>query len=465
MSVSKILIVDDDPTQLELCREIFQLMKAEVACASSGEEAIERLKEERFDVIVSDLVMPGMNGIDLLMAVQQRGLNIPVIIITGYADMENAEECLHLGSFDYIAKPYDPYLLQATVRRALYKQGRDREWRLEHQRKFRKEAVKTRLKFPHIIGQSAKMQEVFAKVSKVAESNANVCIYGESGTGKELIARAIHYNSARKDRPLVTLDCTAIPEGLMESEMFGHVKGAFTSAATEREGVFQLADTGTLFLDEIGELSLPLQAKLLRVIQCREFRKVGGTKPIKVDVRIIAATNKDLYKAVQEGTFREDLFYRIEVIPITIPPLRERKEDIPLLVDFFIEKFNRQNKKAIKGVSSRTLTLLLRYDWPGNVRELENCIERAVVMADSDIIDVEDLSTLIKNAGAKCVTETNGSSHLSLKQVEKEHILRVLNEVNGNKTQAAKLLGISLRGLQYKLKAFEAESALHDQAS
>jgi transcriptional regulator with PAS, ATPase and Fis domain len=303
------------------------------------------------------------------------------------------------------------------------------------------------------------MQEVFAKVIKVAESNANVCIYGESGTGKELIARAIHYNSSRKDQPLVTLDCTAIPEGLMESEMFGHVKGAFTSAATERDGVFQLADKGTLFLDEIGELSLPLQAKLLRVLQCREFRKVGGSKPIKVDVRIIAATNRDLRKAAAEGAFREDLFYRIDVIPIMLPPLRDRKEDIPLLVDFFIEKFNRINKKQITGVSDRTMKMLLQHNWPGNVRELENSIESAVVMAEGELVDVEDLASLVKNPYHEHAHQNGTTTALTLRQLEKEHILRVLREVQGNKTKAARLLGISLRGLQYKLKTFDSESA------
>ncbi|RMF86300.1 MAG: sigma-54-dependent Fis family transcriptional regulator [Nitrospinota bacterium] len=450
MKSARILVVDDDQAHRELCREVFQLMQAEVSCAASGEEALELLAQKDFDVIVSDLVMPGMSGLDLLVAVQKRGYHIPVIMVTGYPDLQNVEECIRLGSFDYIAKPYDPYLLQATVQRALHRQGK------ETGPLFGQGKAPRRHQFPDIIGQSASMEEVFNTVSKVAESNANVCIYGESGTGKELIARAIHSNSPRKDRPLVVLDCTAIPEGLMESEMFGHVKGAFTSAGMERDGVFQLADTGTLFLDEIGELSLPLQAKLLRVIQCREFRKVGGNKPIKVDVRIIAATNKDLYAEVQKGNFREDLFYRIEVIPITLPPLRDRKEDIPLLVDFFIERFNRLNNKKIKGVTPRTMSLLLQYDWPGNVRELESCIERAVVMADDEWIDFTDPSFFL-------VSQRNGESQgkgtapRSLRQVEKEHILRVLQEVDGNKTRAAKILGISLRGLQYKLKTFARE--------
>ncbi len=449
MVSSNILIVDDDPLHLELLQGILKPLNARIFCASSGEEALSLLSREHFDVIISDLVMPGISGLDLLMFVQRNGYNIPVIIITAYSDMESVEECIKFGAFDYISKPYDHHLLRATVRRALIKKGLAREWFIS------RENIIPKYRFPNIIGNSDKMGEVYSKVIRVAESNANVCIYGESGTGKELIARAIHYNSPRKDRPLVTLDCTAIPEGLMESEMFGHVKGAFTSL-TEREGVFQLADKGTLFLDEIGELSLSLQAKLLRVIQCREFRKVGGSKPIKVDVRIIAATNKELRKTVLEGKFREDLFYRINVIPITIPPLRERKEDIPLLVDFFIEKFNRANKKKIKGVSPHTMGLLQNYNWPGNVRELENYIERAVVMAEGDFIDIQDFPLFLKNSG----NDPKGGRvdySLSLRQLEKEHILRVLREVRGNKTKASELLGISLRGFQYKLKTFSTE--------
>lgn len=446
MNLSKILIVDDDPAQIEYCQNVFNAMKVEITSASSGEEALAWLNKEPFDVIITDLVMPGMSGLDLLVAIQKRGYSIPVIIMTGYPDLENVEACVNLGSFDYIAKPYSPELLQATVQRALVKSGKVPI--IEDQQS---KTVKSR--FPNIIGYSKAMEEIFDKVSKVAKSNANVCIYGESGTGKELIARIIHYHSPRKNRPLITLDCTAIPEGLMESEMFGHVKGAFTSAYTEREGVFELAHTGTLFLDEIGELSLPLQAKLLRVLQCREFRKVGGTKPIRTDVRIISATNKDLRTAVLEGRFCEDLYYRVDVIPIPLPPLRERKEDIPFLVDFFIEKFNQVHAKEIKGLHPRALKTLLQYDWPGNVRELENCIERAVVMADGPWIDSPDFSLLSKNEASNLHHSSNGKASLSLREMEKEHILRVLHEVEGNRTKAAKLLGISLRGLQYKLKA------------
>jgi two-component system response regulator AtoC len=315
------------------------------------------------------------------------------------------------------------------------------------------------------------MNEVLARVAKVAKADTNVCIYGESGTGKELVARAIHYSGSRADHPLIVLDCAAIPEGLMESEMFGHVKGSFTSAVSDREGVFQLADGGTLFLDEVAELPLPLQAKLLRVIQCREFRKVGGKHSVKVNVRIIAATNKDLRQMVSDGKFREDLYYRLEVIPLLLPPLRQRKEDVPLLVDHFIQKFNRNNTKQIRGVSSRTMGVLLRYHWPGNVRELENCIERAAVMADGDILDVTDLNQILRpnavDAPKTAVNDDGEAWPRSLKDAERNLILKTLRNVQGNRTRAAELLGISLRGLHYKLKSLREEgftSALTDSA-
>jgi DNA-binding NtrC family response regulator len=305
------------------------------------------------------------------------------------------------------------------------------------------------------------MNEVLARIAKLAKADTNVCIYGESGTGKELVARAIHYSGPRADHPLIVLDCAAIPEGLMESEMFGHVKGSFTSAISDREGVFQLADGGTLFLDEVAELPLPLQAKLLRVIQCREFRKVGGKHPIKVDIRIIAATNKDLRQMASNGKFREDLYYRLEVIPLLLPPLRQRKEDIPLLVDHFIQKFNRNNAKQIRGVSSRTMGVLLRYHWPGNIRELENCVERAAVMSDGDILDVTDLNQVLRptNLGTAPIPMDHGGESWprSLRDTERDLILKTLRNLQGNRTRAAEILGISLRGLHYKLKSLREE--------
>ena len=306
-----------------------------------------------------------------------------------------------------------------------------------------------------IIGQSRQLREVIAKVEKVAPGDANVCIMGESGTGKELIARALHQNSPRHDRPLVTLDCTAVPEGLMESQLFGHVRGSFTGAVENRDGVFSLAHTGTLFIDEISELPLSLQAKLLRVIQTREFVKVGGTRPVRTDIRLVTASNKDLRAAVEEGTFREDLYYRIAVVVLEMPPLRSRREDIPALAEHFLRKVSAAHRKPAPRLTAQALELLTSYDWPGNVRQLENCIEQAVVLCDGDIVDVDALP-LVET------TPNRGETHgprmpvgLTLREVEQEYIQRTLHAVGGNRTRAARLLGISLRCLQYKLKSYD----------
>ena len=311
--------------------------------------------------------------------------------------------------------------------------------------------------FPDLIGDSAPMQALYGWIGKVAAATANICLYGESGTGKELVAQAIHTTGRRRGRPFVVLDCAALPEGLMESELFGHVRGAFTSAVGDRVGVFQLADTGTLFLDEVAELPLPLQAKLLRVIQQREFRRVGTSTPLRVDVRLIAATNRDLATAVQQGRFREDLFYRLDVISIALPPLKQRKEDIPLLVTHFVQQLNQHRDQPLKGVTARTLKRLLQYDWPGNVRELQNCIERAGVMADGDFIDVVHLREVLHSglqAGPHQHTEPRGT----LREMEKASIANALQQTRGNKAAAAALLGISLRGLHYKLKRLKGKS-------
>jgi DNA-binding NtrC family response regulator len=314
-----------------------------------------------------------------------------------------------------------------------------------------------------IIGQSPQIGDVFAKIEKVAAGSANVCIVGESGTGKELIARAIHYNSDRRDRPLITLDCTAIPEGLMESHLFGHVRGSFTGAVENRDGVFSLAHTGTLFIDEISELSLPLQAKLLRVIQMREFLKVGGNKPIRTDIRLITASNKDLRRAVADGSFREDLYYRIAVVMIQTPPLRERKGDIALLVDHFLRKFSGAHRKRIRAVTPAAMELLTSYQWPGNIRQLENCIEQAVVLCEGDLLDVGALWLGDTAAPRPSDSSIRIRSGLTLRDVEQQYILRTLQETGGNRTRAARVLGISLRCLQYKLKAY-AEAGIETPA-
>ncbi|HSB52624.1 MAG TPA: sigma-54 dependent transcriptional regulator [Dissulfurispiraceae bacterium] len=453
MPQGRILIVEDDADHREMLRLFLEPLPVEIRVADGPEAAAKLLATERFHAVLCDLVMEGGGGLEVLRSIRNRDLPTPVIIVTGYGDGDVAEECLAAGAFDYVSKPVDRLSLIAVVRRALLRSG------LIFEETLASPPEQPVRQFPFMVGKSQPMMEVLRRIAKVAEVDSNVCVYGESGTGKELVARAIHYSSPRADRPLIVFDCTAIPEGLMESELFGHVKGSFTSAISDREGVFQLADGGSLFIDEIGELSLPLQAKLLRVIQSREFRKVGGKHAIKADVRIIAATNKDLRAMVAEGTFREDLFYRLEVIPITIPPLRRHKEDIPLLVDFFIQRFNRNNTKQIQGISSRTMAVLLQYQWPGNVRELENCIERAAVMCDGKILDLEDLAPILRPAGGAAplpASAKEGSWPRSLresrKDAERELILKTLQSVSGNRTRAAELLGISLRALHYKLK-------------
>ncbi len=449
----RVLVVDDEVGQYEILRLYLESLPIEVLVAEGTAAALKLLGTERYHAILCDLVMAGGGGMEVLRFVKSQGIPTPVLIVTGYGDEETAEECLSAGAFDFVSKPVDRLSLIAVLRRALLRSGLIFD---EMPPAALSRPVAT---FQHLVGTSEALKEVLWRITKVAEADTNVCIYGESGTGKELVARAIHYSGRRANHPLIVLDCAAIPEGLMESEMFGHVKGAFTSAVTEREGVFQLADSGTLLLDEIAELSLPLQAKLLRVLQCREFRKVGGKAPIKVDVRIVAATNKDLRAMVAEGKFREDLFYRLEVIPITMPPLRARKEDIPLLVDHFIQKFNRNNKKQIRGVSTRTMGVLLQYHWPGNIRELENCIERAAVMADTEILDIADLTAILRPAGEPLPNSASdpGAWPRSLRDAERDLILKTLQSVQGNRTRAAELLGISLRGLHYKLKTLRME--------
>lgn len=417
--------------------------------------AIEILGQRKFHTIVVKLEgASGENGEnDLLRFLQNREDRMPVIVVTEQADADLAQRLHSAGVFDVMVMPADRHAFVGGIRRALLRSGLI----------FPQEIVppapdKPVRQFPYLVGTSEAMQEVLRRIAKAADADANVCVFGETGTGKELVARAIHYSSARVKRPMMVFDCTAVPEGLMESEMFGHVKGSFTSAVADRDGMFQLADGGSLLLDEIGELGLPLQAKLLRVIQSREFRKVGGREFIKVDVRIIAATNKNLAEMASVGTFREDLFYRLDVLSITVPPLRDRKDDIPLLVDHFIEKFNRHNQKQIHGVHPKTMGALLRYHWPGNVRQLENCVERAAVLADGPMLTIENPSHILRparNAEEAVVGSDEPSWPLNLKEAEKVLMLRALRSVGGDKIRAAELLGISLRTLYYKLKGLD----------
>jgi DNA-binding NtrC family response regulator len=416
-------------------------------------EAQNILSQKRFHAIVATLENGGEPDGDegVLCLLKEHKDKTPVIVVAEHGNTRVAERFHAAGAFDFIIMPADYHAFAGVVSRALLRGGlifpKEAAWPAPDQ------PVR---EFPFLIGRSEPMQEVLRRIAKAAEADANVCVFGETGTGKELVARAIHYSSRRSNHPMMVFDCTAVPEGLMESEMFGHVKGSFTSAVAERDGMFQLANGGSLLFDEIGELGLPLQAKLLRVIQTREFRKVGGKEPIKVDLRIIAATNRNLAEMATAGTFREDLFYRLDVLSIKVPPLRERKEDIPLLVQHFVEKFNRNNQKQIHGVHPKTMGALLRYHWPGNIRQLENCIERASVMVDGPMLTIEDTSHIVRstrNTEGEVADKT--SWPLNLKEAEKILLLRALRSVGGDKTRAAELLGISLRTLYYKLKGLD----------
>jgi two-component system response regulator AtoC len=453
MLAGRVLIVDDEASIPGGLRRSLESHPVEIRVATGTEAAITLLGSERFHAVLCNLGVAGGGWLKILCSLQTRGLPTPVIIMDSHPDGKVIQEYLTGGVFAFLSHPIDASSFLAVVRRALLRSGLIFK---EIPSAPPDEPIRH---FPFMVGTSSRMRELLRGIVKIAAADSNVCVYGESGTGKELVARAIHYSSRRANRPLIVFDCTAIPEGLMESEMFGHVKGAFTSAVGAREGIFQLADGGSLFIDEIGELSLPLQAKLLRVIQTREFRKVGGEHPIKVDVRVIAATSKDLRSMAAAGTFREDLFYRLEVVPLTLPPLRQHKEDIPLLVDHFIQRFNRTNTKQIQSVSSRTMVALLRYAWPGNIRELENCIERAAVLCDGKILDVDDLALVLRpNRGAvppSPLTEDDAwpcDLKATCKDVERALILKTLQGVGGNRTRAAELLNISLRGLHYKIR-------------
>jgi len=429
----------------------------QIEFAQGVKAAIDILMCRRFHIIIvapaDDPTREKDKADEVFRILKDGGQETPVIAIVGPGELSRAEKYHAAGAFDFMVTPVDRDAFVGVVRRALLRSGL-----IFPEEKAEPAADRPIPRFPFLVGTSQPMMAVLRHIAKLAAADANVCVYGESGTGKELVARAIHYSSHRAKRPMIAFDCTAIPEGLMESEMFGHVKGSFSSAVADRDGLFQLADGGSLFLDEIGELSPPLQAKLLRVIQGREFRKVGGKDPIRVDVRIIAATNKVLAGMVQAGTFREDLFFRLEVLSITLPPLRQRKEDIPVLVDHFIQRFNRQNQKQIQGVSQGTIAALLRHDWPGNVRELENCIERAAVMSEGDTLNVEDLTQVMRwmrRPDQAPLSTSADSSAFSLKDVEREAVLRALRHTDGDKARAAELLGVSLRTLYYKLEGLD----------
>ncbi|MBI3029821.1 MAG: sigma-54-dependent Fis family transcriptional regulator [Candidatus Rokubacteria bacterium] len=442
----RILVVDDEPAQRELVGGFLRKQGFDVAEAPDGRTALERFRKEPFDLLLTDQKMPGLSGLELLEAARAITPAAAVIIMTAYGTIETAVAAIKGGAADYLTKPLN---LDELLHRIA--QVRERQRLIMENRELR-EALQERHRVEGIIGESGRMQEVLSLVRRVAGSDATILIQGESGSGKELIARAIHYASPRAGGPLVSVNCAALPETLLESELFGHEKGAFTGAVAARKGRFELADGGSLFLDEIGDLPLHLQVKLLRVLQEREFERVGSSRPVSVDVRLLAATHRDLEALVRAGRFRDDLYYRINVVTISLPPLRERREDIPLLLDHFVEKFSRRNGKRIGGLTRDAREALLRYDYPGNVRELENLVERAVILTRDEVIGLEDLPLGVKEREGEPTGET--SLTVRVEGLERRMIREALARADGVQTRAAEILGISERVLRYKLKKY-----------
>jgi len=442
MKKVKILVVDDEAIVRESLHDWLTDSGYQVFTAENGPKALEIIESERLGIVIADLVMPGVDGIELMKRAKENQPNIEVIIITAYGSIPTAIAAMKEGAYDYIEKPFCPERAELLVKKLAEHQE------LVEENLSLRQRLEDHYRFENIIAKSSKMQRVIEVIKIVAKSNATVLITGESGTGKELVARAIHSQSHRQGKPFVAVSCAALPESLLESELFGHEKGSFTGAYAQKKGKFEFANRGTLFLDEVGEMSANIQVHLLRVLEEKEFTRVGGNEPIKVDVRVISATNKDLKRAIAAGEFREDLYYRLNVVTIELPPLRERKEDVPLLAQHFLNKFALENQKEITGFSPEATEFLLGYDWPGNVRELENAIERAVILAKDSLITVADLPqeniSLARSApiGKK------------LKEAEKNHILNVLSETGGNYSEAARILGITRMTLYNKSREY-----------
>ncbi|MBN1277246.1 MAG: sigma-54-dependent Fis family transcriptional regulator [Deltaproteobacteria bacterium] len=450
--MTDILVVDDDTGMREFLEIMLTQEGYQVKCAKEGKEALEFCKVRKFDLAITDLKMPKLDGIEFLKRIKDVSPETMVIMITAYASGETAVTAMQEGAYDYIEKNFDVEDIKKRVRDALNKKGIKKEDAL-----FIK-GVKDSVSFGNLIGKSKEILKIYSLINKVADTTANILILGESGTGKELVAQAIHDTSSRKENPFVVINCGGIPGELLESELFGYMKGAFTSAFADKPGLLEVAAGGTIFLDEIAELPTILQVKLLRVIQERAFRRLGGSKDIKVDVRIIAATNKDLKQKVKDGSFREDLYYRLNVIPIYIPPLRERREDIPILTDYFIRKYSKEFGKELRNISSYAMELLMKYRFPGNVRELENIIEKSVALETSNIILPESLgfSDFGEDADKDPVLTKLGPEGIKLDEVmekiEKEYVESAMKMANGSKQKATRLLGISMRSLRYRLE-------------
>ena len=450
MNNARVLVVDDEKSMRELLAITLEREGYEVSLAEGGEAAIDAMRRDAFDAVITDLRMPKVDGLQVLRSVKDLSPETMVIMVTAVVSTETAVEAMKLGAYDYITKPFKLDEVNLIVKNALERK------RLRDENLYLRKQLETQYRFESIIGKSARIVEVFNTIRKIADSPSTVMITGESGTGKEMVARAIHFNSQRRDKPFVSVNCGAIPEGLMESELFGHLKGAFTGAVSNKVGLFSAADGGTLFLDEITEIPLLLQVKLLRAIQEREIRRVGDTKDIKIDVRLIAASNRELEKAMSEGALREDLFYRLNVIPIHLPPLRERREDIPLLLAHFLQKFSRELAKEVRGVTPEAMAVLERHLWPGNIRELENVVERALILSTGPVLTFDGIPSATpagERAEQSGLVEENDLR--SLQEVERAHILRVCEAsrwtIRGPGGAAARL-GLHPSTLYFRMK-------------
>lgn len=451
-----ILIVEDKDSMAQMLKETLETAGYQSITARDGAEGIKQIRENKIDIVLTDLKLPKRDGMEVLRMAKEENPMLPVIMMTAYGSVDIAVKAIKDGAYDFITKPFDTDHLLHLIRKALENQ------RLMTQNLLLKDEFSSFIGMPTIIGKSERIQEVAKKIQRVAHAKTTVLLLGESGTGKELFARAIHCLSPRKDYSFVPINCAAIPKELLESELFGHERGSFTGAEAKKLGKFELADRGTIFLDEIGEMDLSLQAKIMRVIQEGEIERVGGLKAIPVDVRVIAATNKDIERAVSNGSFREDLYYRLSVFPIKVPPLRERIEDIPLMADFFIKKYCAEMKTGIKDISKEVLDMLMEYAWKGNVRELENTIERAVILCDGATITSEHISlNPIPVGSALGVLPMNGTledaAKEALRLAETQRISKALRETKGNKSRAAELLSVSYKTLLTKIKEYGIE--------
>ncbi len=452
--MQRILVIDDEESIRDLLADFLESKGFEVTTTQDGESGLELLKDDKFDLFLLDLMMPGMSGLDVLKEAGMEKISVPSIVITAFASVQTAVEAMKLGAFDYINKPFVLEDVHIAIKRALDVS------RLQEENVRLKKELKKKFGYHKIIGNSPPIQSVIKFIEKIADTDSTVLITGESGTGKELVAKTIHYNSSRSKKPFVPLNCAAIPKDILESELFGHEKGAFTGAINTRLGRFELANNGTLFLDEIGELAPSLQVKLLRVLQEKEFERVGGIKTIKIDVRILAATNRDLEKAVKDGIFREDLYYRLNVIPMHLPPLRKMKEDIPLMMEHFIADISRRKKKDPPRISKESLNCFLNYRWPGNVRELENLMERLTVLKEGDDVMPEDLPERLsekQSAQEGSIKSQRLSSegidlNIMLDEIENNMIMQALEISKGVKSKAANLLGLNRTTLIEKMK-------------